>query len=173
MRRLLAAVLPLALAFGAASWWMLLRPGPEPPPSDAVVVLAGGGQCIRTGVQLVERGHSPTLIVSDGGEVGWEEVERLCASHPSYQVVCFTPQPANTRGEARAIAALADELNVDSLILVTVPTHRLRARVLLQRCTDLRISTVAAPADENWLGTARAVVHEWAGLLEATVDRGC
>ena len=99
--------------------------------ADAVVVLAGGdGERLDHGLELMSDGVAPTLVASTGPN-------RLCNADPdrSYEVICFLPDPSNTRGEVEEIADLAREHGWERLVLVTSTYHatprRAAARPLL------------------------------------------
>lgn len=142
--------------------------------ADAVVVMAGSGPRLATGQALAERGVAPLLIVSDGGEAHWPAVEEACAGPAAYEVRCVTPEPATTRGEARAVGALAAHRDFERLVVVTSASHLTRAQLLVERCVDAEVRGVAA--DESLARRLRpdVVGHEWAGLAHAwLVDRGC
>ncbi len=97
--------------------------------ADAVVVLAGGdGERLDHGLQLMSDGVAPTLVASTGPD-------RLCNAQLSFAVICFLPDPSDTRGEVEAVADLAREHGWKRLVLVTSTYHatprRAAARSLL------------------------------------------
>ena len=136
-------------------------------PADAVVVLAGGnGERLDRGLELMRDGLAPTLVASTGPS-------QLCNTSQPFEVVCFDPSPATTRGEAEAIGRLAKEHGWDRIVLVTSTYHMSRARLLVGRCYPGTLEV--APASPNW-GVVRwgsAIVHEWGGLAESAVHRSC
>ena len=176
MRRWLALflVVDVLIAFGVASWALFLRPSAADLTGgvDAVVVLAGGGPRLETGVRLVEDGAAPLLVLSDGGEESWEAVEKLCAADHDYELECFTPEPANTIGEARAVGFTAELRDLRSLVVVTTTTHARRAQLRLSRCTDARVQMMTVDQNLSPLGLVTAVLHEWAGMAEAVMLTG-
>ena len=166
----------LLVAFCVTSWALFLRPWTADLSNgvDAVVVLAGGGPRIDGGVSLMQEGVAPLLILSDGAEERWEEVEELCNAEHDYELDCFTPDPANTVGEARAVAFTAELRDLDSLVLVTTRTHARRAQLRFDRCTDARVQVMTVDQELSPFGTVVAVLHEWAGMAEAVVlERHC
>lgn len=119
------------------------------------------------------RDVAPTLAISAGREVDEDEADGLCARPQPFEVVCFSPKQDSTRGEARALAALARRNGWDEVVLVTSTYHVTRARTLVERCYDGRVDVVAARPPTRPLDWAAAVGHEWAALLDATLRPSC
>ncbi len=163
-----AAVFLAALAAFTARY-VLWPATDEPGRADAVVVLAGGlGERLPAGRELVEAGVAPVLAVSHGTEGCGERRD-------GYEIVCFTPEPDRTQGEARAAAALAEERGWDTLVVVTSTYHAARARKLFERCLDGEVRAVGVdPPTRGGLPTPRNVAREWVGWGHAlVVERGC
>lgn len=136
-------------------------------PADAVVVFAGGdGERLDRGLELVRDGVASTLALSFGPD-------RLCGTEQPFAVVCFTPEPENTRGEAETIARLAAERGWTNLVLVTSTSHVTRARLLLERCYEGTLQVTDATPRQDVTGWMRAIVHEWGGLVTAMAQRDC
>jgi uncharacterized SAM-binding protein YcdF (DUF218 family) len=163
---LLAGLLLLASATATARF--ILWPGDDDPGrADAVVVLAGGaGERLREGIRLAERGVAPVLVLSHGGR---------CGDRPTYDVVCFTPRPDRTQGEARGAARLARERGWGSVVVVTSTYHVARTRMLFRRCLDGDVRVVGArPRTWRGLPTPRQIAWEWLGFGHALLaERGC
>ncbi|HEX4529040.1 MAG TPA: YdcF family protein [Acidimicrobiia bacterium] len=135
--------------------------------ADAVVVLAGGdGERLDQGLELAHQGVASTLVASTGPE-------RLCRADEPFQVICFLPDPNNTRGEVEEVARLAQQHGWKRLVLVTSTYHVTRARLLLDRCYSGSVEVVAARPDKGFFGWLGAIAHEWGGLAEALVRRSC
>jgi uncharacterized SAM-binding protein YcdF (DUF218 family) len=142
--------------------------------ADAVVVLDGGsGERLDRARALMARGIAPTLAISTGRDGDVDEAGDLCTKRQQFEVVCFSPRPDSTRGEARALAALARRNGWNDVVLVTSTYHVTRARILVERCFAGRVDVVAASPPRRPLHWVAAVVHEWAGMLETTIRRGC
>ena len=136
--------------------------------ADAVVVLAGGsGERLDRALELVRDGVAPTLAVSSFGP------DRLCTERQPFAVVCFTPTPATTRGEAESIGQLARAHGWTNLVLVTSTSHITRARLLVERCYSGTLQVAAATPHPGLLPWIAAITHEWGGLAEAAVERSC
>jgi uncharacterized SAM-binding protein YcdF (DUF218 family) len=142
--------------------------------ADVVVVLDGGsGERLEKARALMARHVAPTLAISTGRELDPDEADGLCARPQPFEVVCFSPKPASTRGEARALATLARRNGWNRAVLVTSTYHVTRARMLVERCYDGRVDVVAASPPTRPLHWVAALGHEWAALLAATLRWSC
>ena len=177
LRLLVALVAVVAVALVGLTYRLFVFPATDAPGrADAVVVFAGGdGERQAEGIRLVREGVAPVLVVSDGGEPGSPRA-RVCRERPAgLRLVCFSPDPPTTRGEARRFAALADQEGWRSLVLVTSTYHVLRAGLLLERCYDGQVRRVATPLrnDHSW-ETGKQLVTEWPAVgVALTVARSC
>lgn len=142
--------------------------------ADAVVVLDGGsGERLNKARALMARHVAPTLVISAGRELDPDGAEELCATPQAFEVVCFVPKPADTRGEARAFAVLARQHRWNDAVLVTSTYHVTRARTLVERCYDGHLDVVAAKPHHNPIDLTAAIGHEWLGTVKGTLDRKC
>jgi uncharacterized SAM-binding protein YcdF (DUF218 family) len=177
LRLLVALVAVVAAVVVALTYRLFVFPATEPPGrADAVVVFAGGdGERQDEGLRLVRQGVAPVLVVSDGGQPGSAN-SRLCRERPAgLRLVCLSPDPATTRGEARRFAALAEREGWRSLVLVSSTYHVLRAGLLLERCYDGQVRRVATPLrnDSSW-ETGKQLAGEWLAMGAAiTLQRSC
>ena len=177
LRLLVALVAVVAVALVGLTYRLFVFPATDAAGrADAVVVFAGGdGERQAEGVRLVREGVAPVLVISDGGEPGSFR-SRVCRERPAgLRLVCFTPDPPTTRGEARRFAALAGEEGWRSLVLVTSNYHVLRAGLLLGRCYDGRVRRVGTPLrnDHSW-ETGKQLAGEWLAVGAAlTLQRSC
>jgi hypothetical protein len=159
------------LVFLVASYLLFVSPATDgrPAAADAVVVLGSFDGRLDRGLELVERATAPVLVLSQGGDL-----HPVCESRPAYEVICRTPSPFTTRGEARMVRDLADERGWESIVVVTSAHHVTRARLLFERCFDGRVQMTAATAEHPLVERPAKVLHEWLGLGQAlTVARGC
>jgi uncharacterized SAM-binding protein YcdF (DUF218 family) len=175
--RLLAVVLAAGAVLVGLSYPLFVFPPTDPPGrADAVVVFAGGdGERQQEGLRLVRQGVAPVLVISDGGQPRSTKA-RLCRERPAgLRLLCVSPDPATTRGEARRFAALARDQGWRTVVLVTSTYHVRRARLLLGRCWDGRIRRVATPLrnDYPW-ETGEQLAMEWLALGTAlSLRRSC
>jgi uncharacterized SAM-binding protein YcdF (DUF218 family) len=158
----------LVVATAVATLRLFVWPATDPvEPADAVVVLAGGhGERLDRGLDLVHEGVAPTLALSFGPP-------SLCDGGATFDVVCFTPSPETTRGEAEAIGELARAHGWSRIVLVTSTPHVTRARVLVDRCFDGTLEVTGATPRTGLAGWIGQIAHEWGGLADAVVDGDC
>jgi uncharacterized SAM-binding protein YcdF (DUF218 family) len=176
VRRGAATLTLVALAVLAVTTarWFVWPDTDDPTRADAVVMFAGGrGERLPVALRMAERGVAPTLVVMNGTDPVWPQANELCAGKHTFTVVCPTPDPDTTQGEARIAAALASDEGWRSLILVTSDYHLHRAWILLDRCFDGDIALVAAHSDAGVVARTRNVLHEWFASIAATIDRDC
>lgn len=170
-----ACACAVVVALAVASYVLFVRAGSDGPGhADAVVVLAGGrGERLARAQTLMARDVAPTIAISNGNQPGWHDANRLCEGAQRFRVICFRPQPQTTRGEAEAIRRLARDNGWRRVVIVTSTYHLTRARMLVRRCYDGHTSFVGATPRDGIVGWAKRIVHEWFGLAEAVVVRGC
>ncbi len=118
----------------------------------------------------MQAGVAPVLVISDGGNPRSRGAE-LCGRRLGFRVICITPDPDSTQGEARAFARLAEREGWRSVALATSTYHVSRATLLVGRCFEGTIFTVRASGSRPDRGD---LMHEWAGLLSSlTSNRAC
>ncbi len=168
----------LVVAWLLACLFLFAWPRADAPPAhaDAVVVLSGARDLrLDPALRLIARGVAPVLAISGARQdPKWRKARRLCATGRvgSARVVCFTPRPFSTRGEARAVARLARVHGWRRVVVVTSTFHVTRARLLFHRCYGGKLWVV---------GTGTPWWHlpeEWASetgklAVQLTVERGC
>src|SRR5699024_9034020 len=112
--------------------------------SDAVVILAPQEHRLFTALQLVESGHTDSLVISHfAGDFGvhgsGESMQRItvtdyCEEHRDNGVVCFTPVEDATIGEAFSVRDIAAKESWDNLTVVTSRAHAFRAHYIFEQC---------------------------------------
>jgi len=170
----LVLVVVLFFAFVAATLYLFVFPHMvHVTHADAVVVLSGGRtDRLPKGLGLVQRGVSPTLVISDGHAADYPQARKLCRGGQPFKVICFRPDPYSTRGEAEAVARLARKHHWRSLVVVTSRYHVFRARILFKRCFKGPLAVVGSwPSPTNYVVGA---FQEWPKLIyEETIVRSC
>ena len=171
----LGAVLLLLLIILATARLFLWPSTDSPEGADAVVIFAGGsGERLAAAERLMTHGLAPNLVIPNGMAPEWPAGNRACSDPLPYEVHCPRPDPDTTRGEARVIAALAEEEGWRRLILVTSSYQLSRARLLLGRCLDGEVLAVRAQPQLSAVAWARRVGHEWLAWTHAmTIQRRC
>lgn len=175
LRRGVLAVAGLAAASVAGLSAYILTPPPAGPgPFDAVVVHAGGrGERLSTALEMMEAGLASTLVIMGGTVEGWEEANHRCWSDAGYEVLCPTPIPASTAGEARTLAALATERDWERIAAVTSDYHLRRTLMLDRSCISAEVVGVPAPSRLTVLGLLPKLAHEIVGLAYSWLVQRC
>jgi uncharacterized SAM-binding protein YcdF (DUF218 family) len=178
LRRIVVATDLLVAAWLAACIFLFVSPHEDSPPAhaDAVVVLSGARNVrLDPALALIRRGIAPVLAISGAHQdTKWHKARRLCAAgrFDGARVVCFTPRPFSTRGEARAVARLARAAGWQRVVVVTSVFHVTRARLLFRRCYHGHLWVVGARAP--WWQLPREWATETGKLLvQLTLERSC
>jgi len=169
-RRALIAALALAAVFIVVTARLFVWPARGMPARvDAIVMLAGPGDRLAVATRLAREHRARVLVVSQG----WKGYGGPCPPKtPGVKLICFDPDPGNTRGEAEAAGALAKRYGWHSLVLVTTPAQDTRARILVRRCFggSIYVMTASLPWDD-W---PYQIAYGWGALLKALVfQRAC
>jgi uncharacterized SAM-binding protein YcdF (DUF218 family) len=168
-RRLVLLLLLLAAFIAASLWLFVFADTDRPGRANAVVVLSGSNYDRLPKALALMRAHvAPVLVVSDGRRT----VPRLCKRHTPYRVLCVRPDPFSTRGEAEAIARLAQTRGWRTVDVVTSRYHVYRTRLIVERCYH-RTLRVVASEPRLWDYVVGAA-SEWPKLaLALTLRRHC
>ena len=180
---LLFAVAAVSFGYHAAAW---LKRADPPMKADAIVVLAGPYTRAMHAADLYRAGHAPKVVLSEAvREKIWSQLEELGIRLPPVpeiyrRVLQAKGVPADrieplgrpalsTADEAQAIAARFGRPG-GSVIVVTSPSHVMRARLIIERALEgrgVRLMVCATPyenfPDEWWRSqdAAREVLLEW------------
>ncbi|MCC3271155.1 YdcF family protein [Arthrobacter zhangbolii] len=146
----------------------------EPPRADAVVVLAGASsERLPVGLGLLSGDRAPVLALSATHTPGNARTDYICTHNVNPRVMCFSPEPMTTRGEARAVARLARDNGWRNIIVVTSSYHVARAGLNLEQCSSVDITLVASQPDiglTNWMGR---FVEETGGIAAGFIRPAC
>jgi uncharacterized SAM-binding protein YcdF (DUF218 family) len=136
--------------------------------ADAIVVFDGPDARLQVAVRLARELAAPVIFLSVSS-TRWDCPQWRV---PGVRLVCFTPVPATTQGEARFAAAQARANGWRRLIVVSSVPQDTRARLRLRRCFSGAVEVVTArPSLSEWPGQ---VLYEWGALLKALfLQRGC
>jgi DUF218 domain len=163
-RRWLAVIVVVVVVFVAASARLFVWPPTDAPAHvDAIVALDGYPSRMGKALELGRQGYASTVVLSVLSFVNPLCHERI----PAVRVVCFVPNPLNTRGEAEAVAAMAARNHWTSLLVVSSSTQTTRARVIMKRCYGGEV--LMDPVQVPLSGLARQIVYEWGALAKALV----
>jgi len=171
-RRACYIVLALMLVFAGATAWLIVWPAQGMPSHvDAIIMLAGPGNRLPAAVRLAADGKAPVLVVSQG-YLGYGGPCPADSSVPKARVVCFDPNPPDTRGELEFAANLAKRNGWRSVVLVMTPEQDTRARIMMGRCYNGSVYVVTASQPlSQW---PYQIAYGWGALLKAVfVARSC
>jgi uncharacterized SAM-binding protein YcdF (DUF218 family) len=86
---------------------------------------------------------------------------------PHVKLICFDPNPGNTRGEAEFVGRLAKRYRWSSVVLVTASAQDTRARIMLGRCFggSIYVITASLPLG-SW---PYQIAYQWGALFKALV----
>lgn len=163
-RRLVIVGLLLSLFLGASARLFIWPPTNTPTKVDAIVALGGDPGQLRAhkAVALAEAGYSSVAVISLGG------YKVPCPTAPArIEVICFRPDPVDTRGEAEYAARLAERRHWTRLIVVPERSQSTRARLLFERCTSAQLFIV--PVEDRPSRLVSDIVYEWGALLKALI----
>lgn len=143
--------------------------------SDAVVVLAPP---VSTGrldhaESLMAAGYGRTLAISFPEDGSGAARSDICRVNRPYRVICFSPDPVTTQGEARAIRRLSDEYGWQSINVVTDDFHVTRARIIIGRCYSHNLNMVAYKQDRSLMSWAYRFIYETAAFVKLAGKGGC
>ena len=104
-------------------------------------------------------------------KAGWVTAGRARRRRRGAKVICFEPNPANTRGEAEFVGRLAAQYHWRSVILVTSPAQDTRARILMRRCFggSVYVMTRRRCPGIQW---PYEIAYGWGALVKALVLSG-
>jgi hypothetical protein len=138
-------------------------------PTDAVVVL--GGQeyqaRLRTADVILTKFPGSVVVVSIPGDIA-------CPPQPpgASAILCFSPNPSTTQGEARMASKLATKYGWKSIEVVTTADQVWRAKLRFSRCWSGDLTVVRS--NSSIYSRMRAVPYETAATIKAeTLQRGC
>jgi hypothetical protein len=169
-RCIFATAAALVVALGVVSARLFVWPAEGMPAHvSAIVMLAGPGDRLPVALRLAREHRAPMLVVSQG----WQGYGGPCPSPiPGVRLICFDPDPGNTRGEAQFVGRLAQRYHWHSVVLVTAREQDTRARIRMGRCFSGSIYVVAASLPLS--NMPYQVAYEWGALVKSLVlQRGC
>ena len=136
---------------------------------DAIVMLAGPGDRLALAMQLARKHRASVLVVSRG-QHGYGGP--CPPATPGVKLICFEPDPGDTRGEAEFVGRLARKYGWHSVVLVTAREQDTRARIVVRRCFGGQVYVMAGSLPlSSW---PYQIAYEWGALFKALVlYRGC
>lgn len=162
-RWLVGTVATLVVLFTAATAAIFVWPAAGLPARvDAIVLMAGPGDRMSAALRVAREHRAPVLVVSRG-QHGYGGP--CPAPPPGVRVICFEPDPGNTRGEAQFVGRLAQARGWHSVALVTSAEQDIRARLVTGRCFagSVHVITVPVPLRD----VPYEIAYGWGALFKA------
>lgn len=168
-RRLLLVVVAVVVLFLAATARLFVWPPTDAPQHvDAIVAPYGYPDRMGRAIALAKEGYASTVLLSV-----LAKSNRVCRLHVSgVHIICFVPNPDNTRGEAEFATRMADQRHWHRLMVVASTTQTTRARLDFKRCFagTVLMTPVKMPASH----LLKQVAYEWGALGKSLfVVRSC
>lgn len=151
---------------------------PPPKKADAVVMLGGASkERLLDAMMLRADLQAPFLVISNTDTPGNASADNYCKTHSNKSiypdVICFTPEPMNTRGEADAVGLLATERGWKSVVVVTSKYHVARSERLMNQCTPSKVQMAATDPELSLAQWLRRFVIETGGLITVFLNPEC
>src|ERR1700759_5438050 len=119
-RRSLTALAVIVAAFVLVTARVIVWPTQGMPPHvDATVMMSGPGDRMEVALQLARERRAPVLVVSRFVSRSENNAGPCPAAVPGVRIICFAPNPVNTRREAEFASRLAKRYGWRSVVLVT------------------------------------------------------
>lgn len=164
-RRAVAAIATVIAVFCLITARLFVWPATGMPARvSAIVMLAGPGDRMPVALQLSRAHQAPMLVISQG-QHGYGGP--CPPATPGVKLICFDPDPGNTRGEAEFAGKLAKKYHWSSVVLVTTRAQDTRARILVGRCFSgpVYVVTGSLPLG-SW---PYQITYEWGALFKALI----
>ncbi len=165
-------IIVVALLCAATGVLFVWPPGEGMPARvDAIVVLGGQGNRLGKGLQLAHEDRARVLVISRG--LPHPVPGGVCRPRSrTFTVICFSPRPRTTQGEAEFVSRLATQHHWRSVVLVVTPDQVIRARIRFERCYAGRIYVVTTPLP--LLEWPYQIAYQWASMFkEEVLQRSC
>ena len=128
-------------------------------------------------MSLARAGWAKTVVISNPYGADDGVMKRVCSTTGAdIEVICRTPDPRTTRGEAEIMRQLAVERSWTKIIVVSWRYHLPRARLIFRQCfSDATGSTVAVPRryDYSPLRWELTYAYQWGGFVKALAQGEC
>jgi uncharacterized SAM-binding protein YcdF (DUF218 family) len=165
LRIALTLLASLLIVFALVSARLFIWPAQGMPAHvDAIIMFAGSDDRLGTALQLAKEHRAPVLVISRGREGYGAPCPRVTLK---VKLICFDPDPPNTRGEAEFAGRLARQDHWKSLVLVTGRFQVTRARLLMSQCFGGLIYVV--PVSLAWSEWPVRFAYEWGALAKALI----
>jgi uncharacterized SAM-binding protein YcdF (DUF218 family) len=177
---LVAVVTVLLVDMGISGYLMFTNATEDPlQKADAIIVLGGEHDGREDyAISLARQGLARTVVISNPYGDGDPVMKRVCTSTTRVEVICRSPEPMTTRGEAAMMRQLADQRSWNKIIVLSWRYHLPRARLIFRQCfSDEPGATVMAAVPRRYqyslLGWEFVYAYQWGGLAKALAQGEC
>ena len=175
LRYAVIVLVVLLVGFSAiTARWFVWPPQGMPAHVDGIVMFNGVGDRLQTVLDLARERRAPVLVISYTAEgPHWWTGGSPCAPElTGVKVICFTPDPATTQGEAEFVGRVARQYHWHSIALVATAPQDPVAMLRTRRCFSGKIYVVNASfPGSQW---PVQVAYYWGGTLRALfLQRSC
>jgi len=143
---------------------------------DAIVMLDGPGDRLGTALDLAREHRAGVLVISRGSAFPGPQSSGpgpgCVPPIPGVRVICFSPDPSTTQGEAEFASRLARRYHWHSMVLVSITPQDSRARLRVERCFSGQVYVMTAPMPAYlW---PYELAYEWGATVKALfLQRSC
>ena len=147
--------------------------------ADAVIVLGGEHDGREEyGLQLARRVSARAVVLSDPYPRDDAVMRKACSRRTKIEILCRTPVPQTTRGEALLMRTLAHQRHWGRVVVVTWRYHIVRTRLIFEQCysQDPEAFAIHAVPSHDELPSALweyTFLYQYAALLKATLQGNC
>ncbi|MCU1472287.1 MAG: hypothetical protein JWQ92_355 [Amnibacterium sp.] len=146
--------------------------GPLPAHVDVAFVLGPPTQARLDVAERLRRSGAATDVLVSAPGPAVTTFPGLAGCGSTAHLICAAPTPTTTRGEARLLAREAVAHHWTSAVVVTMPAHISRARLLMQRCFSGTL-TMAASDEGPKYGWPYQYLYQTAATAKALLTPGC
>lgn len=147
------------IGFVGAASFLIVEDQVEP--VDAIMVLSGDeGDRVNAGVQWYKNGYGKNFIITKTdneyigeGQTYSEKLQRMAidAGVPADSIYITEGEASTTFEEAQAVKILANQRNINSILVVTAPYHTRRTRIIFaDEFKDTDIKIIVYPVEDSW-----------------------
>lgn len=147
--------------------------------ADAVIVLGGEHDGREEyGLQLARRVGARALVLSNPYPADDVVMRKMCNLRTEIEIICRTPVPGTTRGEAILMRTLSDERNWAHIVGVTWRYHLVRTRLVFRQCYSNIAGDAAFQAVPGHDHTPLVLweyifIYQYLALMKAVIQGPC
>jgi len=130
-------------------------------PVDAIVVLSGDeGERVEEAIKWYEKGYGKYFIVTKThtedigeGRTYSEMLMRIAidAGVPADSILVTEGESSSTIEEAMAVKVVANQRNINSILVITAPYHTRRTQIIFNReFKETEIKVLVHPVEDSW-----------------------